>query len=335
MEGLKTVISAFNKWIGGGLLIVIVGGAGGWYWWLQQQDRVPEGIAWGNGRIEADEINISTKYAGRVVEIFADEGDMAAAGDLLARMDTAELDARIRQAEAEVRRLEHVRGGAIAQIARFQSELVLAEKELERALILFGKGNVSQERVDQRRTERDSAAAALAQGKAGLGHAGEAIASAAANVDRLNEQLGDAELRAPVAGRVLYRLAEPGEILAGGGKVLTLLDVTDVYMTIFLPTSEAGRVAIGAEARIVLDAVPEIIVPAQVSFVSAQAQFTPKEVETRTEREKLMFRIKVKIPEDLLVQHIAQVKTGLPGVAYVRLDEGVAWPDELQVRLPQ
>ena len=132
-----------------------------------------------------------------------------------------------------------------------------------------------------------------------------------------------------------YRLAEPGEVLPAGGKVLTLLDLTDVYMTIFLPTSQVGRVNLGAEARIIFDAAPEYVVPASVSFVAPRAQFTPKEVETHSEREKLMFRVKVRIAPELLQQHIEKVKTGVPGVAYVRLDPAAEWPQQLRVKLPQ
>jgi HlyD family secretion protein len=105
-------------------------------------------------------------------------------------------------------------------------------------------------------------------------------------------------------------------------------------MTIFLPARQAGRVAIGAEARIIFDAAPDLVIPASVSFVAPSAQFTPKEVETRTEREKLMFRIKVRIAPELLQQYIEKVKTGVPGVAYVRLDQTATWPIHLHVRLP-
>ncbi|MDP3290161.1 MAG: HlyD family efflux transporter periplasmic adaptor subunit, partial [Methyloversatilis sp.] len=153
-----------------------------------------------------------------------------------------------------------------------------------------------------------------------------AVEAAQARVERMRVDLQDAVLVAPADGRVLYRLAEPGEVLPAGGKVLTLLDITDVYLTLFLPTSQAGRVAIGSEARIVLDVRPDISIPASVSFVSPQAQFTPKSVETRTEREKLMFRVRVKIPPELVRAYAKQVKTGLPGVAWVRLDADAPWP---------
>src|SRR3546814_7602187 len=107
-----------------------------------------------------------------------------------------------------------------------------------------------------------------------------------------------------------------------------MVDLTDVYMTFFLPTGQAGRVALGAEARLVLDAAPQYVVPAAISFVADVAQFTPKTVETEEERQKLMFRIKARIAPDLLREHLLQVKTGLPGMAYVRLAPRVDWPPE-------
>src|SRR3546814_15751429 len=87
---------------------------------------------------------------------------------------------------------------------------------------------------------------------------------------------------------ILFRLAEPGEVLAAGGRVATLLDLTDVYMTVFMPSEVAGRIAVGADARIVLDAASGTPVPGKVSFVSPRAPFTPKEVETRSERDRMM-----------------------------------------------
>ena len=141
-------------------------------------------------------------------------------------------------------------------------------------------------------------------------------------------------LLSPITGRVLYRLAEPGEVLGPGGKALTIVNLQDVYMEIFLPSEQAAAVRVGAEARLTVDALPGRAAPAYVSFVSPEAQFTPKEVETRTEREKLMFRVKVRIDPDLLARHLEKVKTGVPGVAYVRLDPSAEWPEDLRVKLP-
>jgi HlyD family secretion protein len=137
-------------------------------------------------------------------------------------------------------------------------------------------------------------------------------------------------LKSPVKGRVLYRLAEEGEVIASGGKVLTLLNLEDVYMDLFLPGQEAARIKYGAEARIVLDAAPGRVAPAKVTFVSPEAQFTPKQVETRSERDKLMFRVKIQVPPELVMPYIDRIKTGIRGVGYVRYDDAVAWPDSLK-----
>jgi len=111
--------------------------------------------------------------------------------------------------------------------------------------------------------------------------------------------------------------------------VLNLVDLTDVYMSFFLPETVAGRVALGTDVRIVLDAAPQFVIPAKVSFVASTAQFTPKTVETASERQKLMFRVKAQIDRTLLLEHLEQVKTGLPGVAWVKVDPQAAWPPEL------
>jgi len=142
-------------------------------------------------------------------------------------------------------------------------------------------------------------------------------------------------LKSPTNGRVQYRVAQPGEVLSAGGRVLNLVNLEEVYMTFFLPTAQAGRVAIGSEVRLVLDAAPQYVVPAKVSFVADVAQFTPKTVETEEERLKLMFRVKAQIPPELLRKYIEQVKTGLPGMAYVRLDPNAEWPANLQGTLVQ
>lgn len=308
--------------------------AAGWYWWEQQQTRLPDHIAVGNGRIEADEIHVATKYAGRLDAVLADEGDLVERGQVLAQMDTAELEAAYAKAEAEIARAREAVAAARAAIVQRESELKFAAQELGRSLILLERGNVAQQRVDQLQAQRDTARAALDAARAELVSAERAVDAAEAAARQIATQIKDATLRAPVGGRVLYRLAEPGEVLAAGGRVVTILNLTDVHMTIFLPTAQAGRVLIGNEARIVLDAYPEYVIPARVTFVSPEAQFTPRDVETRTEREKLMFRVKLSVPQELLQQHLEKVRTGLPGDGYVILGTATDWPDRLEVKLP-
>ncbi|MGG5886365.1 HlyD family secretion protein [Falsiroseomonas sp. HC035] len=321
------------------LLAMIVLGvmlaAGGWSWWQGRQARLPEGIAFGNGRLEAEQVDVATQYAGRVVEILAREGEMVEAGQVLARMDTAELEAQLRQAEAEVRRFRHSVEEALALLEQRRGEALLAARNLDRTLRLASQGHAPQQTVDRQRTEARSAEAARDAAARHVEALRDAVEAAEAGVQRLDQQIRDASLRAPRTGRVQYRLAQPGEVLAPGGKLLTILDLGDVHMTIFLPARAAGRLAIGAEARLVLDAVPETPLPGRVSFVAARAQFTPRQVETREERENLMYRVRVKLPPALLRRYEDQVKVGITGLAYVRLDPETRWPDHLQSRLTE
>ena len=180
-----------------------------------------------------------------------------------------------------------------------------------------------------------AAGAALGYAKSQIIAAQASVDAARATIQRIKADLDDSVLKSPRDGRVQYRVAEPGEVISAGQAVLNMVDLTDVYMTFFLPTDQAGKVAFGSEARIVLDAAPQFVIPATISFVSDVAQFTPKTVETTEERQKLMFRIKARVESDLLRKYLHQVKTGLPGMAYVRLDKNSEWPPALQVRLPQ
>jgi hypothetical protein len=161
-----------------------------------------------------------------------------------------------------------------------------------------------------------------------------AVKAAQATIQRISADIDDSALRAPSAGRAQYRLAQPGEVLGAGGKVISMLDLEDVYMIVFLPETTAGKLAIGAEARLVFDAAPQYVVPARVIFVASEAQFTPKTVETATERQKLVFRVKAQIDPLLLRKYWTRVKAGMPGVAYMRIDPNTPWPQTLSVRLP-
>jgi HlyD family secretion protein len=320
-------------------LLLVLGAAlaAPFLWRWLDQEQLPEGFASGNGRIEAIEVNVATKMAGRLEAVLAEEGDRVDAGQVLARMDVRALTAQLRSARARVKQTRRERDHAVAILRQRRSECALAEKQLarSRAVRRSDPGAISQEQIDHDATALETARAACAAAEAQLAEADAAIEAAVAEVERIEADLEDSILEAPLDGRVLYRLAEPGEVLPAGGRVLTLLDLTDVYMTLFLPTEEAGRVRMGAEVRIIFDAAPHLVIPAAVSFVAPEAQFTPKEVETRSEREKLMFRIKANIDPALLRKHIDKVKTGVPGVAYVRLDPDQPWPDFLHVRLPQ
>jgi HlyD family secretion protein len=303
-------------------------------WQADQAAAIPAGLARANGRIEAERVAVATKYAGRVAEILVKEGDFVERGAVIARMDTAELLAEIAAAKARAQQAVQGVGQAKAQLLMRQAELKLANVELQRAQTLSKRDYIAASTVDQRQAQRDVAAATVTAAQAAIGDAEAAQDAAEASVAQLQAVLNDMTLVAPTAGRVEYKLVQAGEVLSAGAPVVSLLDLTDVYMTIFLPTSDAGRVGIGSEGRIVLDAAPAYVVPANVSFVAAEAQFTPKFVETENEREKLMYRIKLKIDPKLLETYRDYVKAGLTGDAYVKVQADAAWPGALAPKLP-
>jgi HlyD family secretion protein len=269
-------------------------------WQNLQQPALPKDIASGNGRLEATEVDITTKYPGRIEAVYVKEGDNVKAGQVLARIEVRELQAELRQAKAQVTQARKQHSAAEAVIMQRKSEVTLAEKNLSRARQLYENQNISIEQLQSTETAVQTAQAALAAARAELANAEASIEAALARVETVRTRIDDSVLKTPIDGRVLYRLAEPGEVLPSGGKVLTVLNLLDASMTIFLPTGQAGRLKIGDDARLVLDAISEYVIPAKVTFVSPEAQFTPKEVETRTEREKLMFRVKVQVDPQLL-----------------------------------
>jgi HlyD family secretion protein len=178
----------------------------------------------------------------------------------------------------------------------------------------------------------EAARAGLNGAKAQAVRAQSAIDAATATAEKLKAEIADNTLRSPVRARVQSRMAEPGEVLGAGGRVLSVSDLSDVYMYVFLPAGTAGKVALGSEARIVVDALPDYPIRAVVSYVSPTAQFTPKTVETAEERHDLSFRVKLQIDKDRLRQYERYVKTGIPGMGYVRYDHNAAWPVALQVK---
>lgn len=320
-------------------------------------------LASGNGRIEATQIDVATKLPGRIAEILVNEGDFVDAGQVVAKMQTDELEARRREAVAQLTQAKAAVAGAKAQVAvrkgdiaaaqamvaGRKSELGAAQSRYVRFKKLVEEAVISQQEFDDvaahyhalsaavtaAQSQVTAAMAAHAAAEAQVAGAESGVAAVEAAIARIDSNLEDCILKAPEGGRVQYRIAQPGEVLGGGGRVLNLVDLSDVYMTFFLPEQIVGRIAMGQEVRIILDAAPDIVLPAQVSYVSSVAQFTPKTVETESERQKLMFRVKARVAPELLQRNLEAVKTGLPGVAWVLLDPLKEWPANLEIRAAQ
>jgi HlyD family secretion protein len=348
----------WGRWVATALVL----GAAAVFIWQRYGVKRDDSVASGNGRIEATDIDVAAKIAARIKEILVHEGDYVTAGQVVALMSTDTLEAQRYEAEAQLERARSAaatarsnlaqrqaeKAAAQAMVRQREAELNVAQTHLTRSVNLVPKGAASAQQVDDDRARVLSAEAGVVAARAQVAAAEAAIATARsevagaesaieaqqATIQRIQADINDSILKSPRDARVQYRVAEPGEVMGQGGRVLNLVDLTDVYMTFFLPTEQAGRVALGSEVRIVLDAAPQFVIPARVTFVADVAQFTPKTVETQIEREKLMFRIKAHIPPEILREHIKYVKTGLPGVAYVLLAPAVEWPNKLTVRLP-
>ena len=308
--------------------VVVLGGGAAWY--ILSRPGLPPGFAGGNGRLEANQIFVAAKYPARVKDVLFNEGDTVETGQVVARMDTTPLEAQLREAQAQIKAAEDGRRVSLAQVQVKQADYNFAAKQYQRSKDLVTKGAVSgqEAELDQARALADRAELVGAQADAT--RAGSNIDAAQATADRLKAEINDAVLVAPLRARVETRLTEPGEVLPQGGRVYSLNNLADVYMYVFLPEDVTGKVRIGSEARIVLDAAPQYPIRAFVSFVSPMAQFTPKTVETAEERHNLTFRVKLQIDPDRLRQYEALVKAGIPGVGYVKFDDGTQWPAQLQ-----
>ena len=356
----KTITGQKKKWLIIAVVVLIIAGLGMAAWQIFGKDDKNKGLVSGNGRIEAVEIEVAARTPGRVKDILVREGELVTAGQIVALMDTEVLEAERRQAEAQLKQAQSAvetarsqlvqrgseREAAQALVGQREAELSVARKRALRSLTLAAEAATSQQEADDDSARVQSAVAAVSVSRAQLAAAGATIVTAQAGitgaqsaveavratVDRIGADIKDSALKSPRDGRVQYRVVQPGEVVGGGGRVLSLVDLSDVYMTFFLPTAVVGRVALGTEVRLVLDAAPQYVIPARVSFVADVAQFTPKTVETASERQKLMFRVRAQIPPELLRKYITQVKTGLPGMAYIRLDSKAEWPAHLQVK---
>ncbi len=315
--GIALADSPFDK------LFSLFGGAGDY-----------ENIVSSNGRIEAQSVSVATKYAGRLTEIDVHEGDEVAAGAVIARLDERDTRAELLRAQASVASAEAAKAEAVANMMQARSALDMAETSFARVTKLHEDGHASDASLDDITNVHASAEATLAMAEAKMQSADAQISASKAGLAQIENILDDLTIRAPIAGRVLFRLHEPGEVLAAGASVVTLLDLTEVHMNVYFPAPVVGMLSINDEARLILDPIPDYVIPARISFISPDSQFTPKSVETRTEREELVFRVKLTIPRDLLEQFETYVKSGIRGRGFVKTRPDIDWPDALRVTIP-
>lgn len=345
------------------LILLIVVAAVGWYFWQQQQqaDALPAGIVSSNGRLELEQFDIASLYPGRVEDILVDEGEDVVVDQLLVKLSSTQSESQLTAAQATEQRVRQMvvqaqagRNQAEQTMARAQAEInaqreqqKVAKMDLDNARMMHNENLISNSELSSRLAAYNGATAAVQAAQAAYAEAQAAaqqidaqVAEARAGVNEAKAQQQaassmneDMQIRSPKAGRVEYRITEVGSVIAAGNKVISLLDTEDAFMNIFLPNQQMSGLQVGDEARIVLDGLDNVW-PAEVSFIASEAQFTPKSVETQNEREKLMFKVRIKLPVEVSQRYKGLLKGGMTGNGYVRSDSSIAWPEDLTVKLP-
>jgi H+-transporting ATPase len=300
-------------------LVIAAGGAG-----YEFRDRFkttpPIGIISANGRIEANESDITTKVPGRVAELLVDEGSVVTAGQILAHIDTKDRDALRDRDATGVSGLQKIIGEDEVFFARTSFELRRAKLHLAHARGLLREGRGTRKMLARRQQETYSAAAALTAAKARLGEDGLKLDVAKHALEQAQVNIADSALVAPIGGRIQRRTARAGETLPLGAKVFVMLDTTSIYMDILLPAAAARKVKLGSDARVILDALPSLSIPAKVSILVNGPQSGPINAESKSQRKAPMVPVRELIDPAHLGAAAAIVRIGMPGVVHIRLD---------------
>jgi HlyD family secretion protein len=290
-----------------------------------------------SGHVEATDVRVAAKVPGRLLALPVQEGDAVAAGQELARIDTTDIALALRQARAEREqaaadlrlRLAGARPEDIAeleaQIQGVAADLQGAQKDFERMQGLLDSGSGTTKARDDARTRRDAHAArmeamrqALLRMKAGFRaeekDASRArLASVEARIAQLEQQVQDATVTAPLAAVVSERIAEPGELLQVGSPLLLLTNLKEPWLTVYVGALDLPRLRLGQQADVTTD--DGQARKGTLSFIASQAEFTPKNVQTRDERVKLVYKLKLSLPnQDGLF------KPGMPAEARFRAE---------------
>jgi HlyD family secretion protein len=241
-----------------------------------------EGVLSGSGTIEATEVEISSKLAGRIEVITKEEGDSVAKGELLAQLEHKELSAQLKVAEATIKMTG-------AQIAQAKTNLKNLEDNLKRIDALYKSGSATQQQLEDIQTKVDGARDQVRS----LEFSRE---QASAQKNYIQAQVDNAKIFAPISGRIIKKTAEEGETVFPGSPILTVADLSKLTLKIYLKETEVGLVKLGQAAKVKVDSYPDKEFDGSVSFISPVAEFTPKNIQTKDERVKLVFAVKISIP---------------------------------------
>ena len=291
-----------------------------------QPPELPAGIVYGSGHVEATEISVAAEVSGRVRESRLIEGRRVGQGDVLVRLEDADLQKRLAQAEASLAAAEEQVAALGAKLGIARHHEATAETALARARELRKDGAVSAQRLEQ--TE-DAYIEARGQAQAlekELALARRRVEAARAEVALARQQLEKTILRAPSAGTVLVKAIEPGELAVPGRVVAVLADLTRLELRVYVPEATVGKLNLGDRARVRVDAFPDRLFEARVARIDQRAQFTPRDIHTPEERVRMVFGVTL-----TLANPQRHLKPGMPADAWIRVNEETAWPERLVV----
>ena len=305
---------------------------------LACSSKAAKGVITASGTIEAIEVDVASRVMGQILELAVDEGARVKAGDLLATVDHATADIQLRQAEAGVRLADAqlallVKGSRIEDIRQAEAALEQAQATLKvasddarrmRELVLTGSVTPKQrEDADARLTVAEAQQKAASETLSKVRRlarpeeiqASEArLAQARAAADLLAKTIAVCTITAPAGGIVTHKAVEAGELVTPGSTIVTLTELDSVYVMIYVTEMEMGRIRLGDGVEVRIDAFPNRVFPGKVTYISPEAEFTPKNVQTKEDRVKLVFGIKVEIENK-----DGFLKPGLPADALIRV----------------
>jgi HlyD family secretion protein len=311
-------------------------------------EKEVEGILQANGQVRGTEITISSKNGGRLDRVLINEGQQVKKGALIAEISSEEVEAKIEQAKARVEIYKkqqdvafHSAHQAKAALQRVESSikdidsrLNLANSDYKRSSELADKGIISRRQLEEAETQyksaqanvdaakesKEEAIALIERAEASQGVIANQLAAADAQLKEINTIFQDTKIYAPSDGTVINKLAEQGELVVQGTPIAIIMNLSDIYVRVYIPQIDIGKIRIGNPVRIYADAFPDSYFKGKVVEVSQKAEFTPKEIHMKEERTKLVFGVKVMIenPEGYL-------KPGMPVDVRLRWKEDVPW----------
>lgn len=305
------------------LAVVVALAFGGWWRWRDDASgQIQTSVIAASGRLEGTTLRVGSETAGRVVRLMVARGAVVERADTIAVLDDRRLAAAVDAARADAAAAEAAVMAESDGAFALEPRAALARRDAERYRRLFEDDAVSRQAVDRAETERQSLARQVDAAHAAHRLAARRAEAANANVRRLEIELGETVVRAPVAGVISAVVTREGEVVAAGAPVIALLAAEPMDLRVYLPLDVAGRIAIGMEARVYVEAFPKDVFAGRVQHIASDAEFTPKDVHMPDERTSLVYAVDIRVANPG-----GRLKDGFPADAHIRIDPTADWPE--------